>query len=294
MVDFGLLALFFAFTLISIAAAGYFMVIRNEAVVLQGDSNNWKDASIDFLKNLGRSLPTVRPSNRGIREMLVSAGYRSPEAPTIFNGLSYATGLLIGLIAAFLAAVSAGVADAGIAFIAGAGFGYLLPKRLLDSRIAQRKRKLAAALPTALDLLVLSVEAGQALDQAIADAAREIRRTYPDLAEEFAGMSLALRASASREQVFKDFGARSQEPELRKLANLLIDSDRFGTSLAPTLRTHARYLRVRRRQQAQERARRVSVKLVFPIFFLVFPSVLLVTLGPAIIQIMQNFSGMFE
>jgi tight adherence protein C len=138
------------------------------------------------------------------------------------------------------------------------------------------------------------VEAGQALDQSIFDASREIRRAYPDLADELMTVSLSLRASASREQVFRDFASRSKEIEFKKLANLLIDSDRFGSSLGPTLRTHARYLRIRRRQIAQEKARKISVKLVFPIFFLIFPSVLLVTLGPAMLQMIAVVKPMME
>ncbi|MEO8127741.1 MAG: type II secretion system F family protein, partial [Bryobacteraceae bacterium] len=130
--------------------------------------------------------------------------------------------------------------------------------------------------------------------QSIFDSSREIRAAFPDLADELLTVSLALRASASREQVFRDFGNRSSDLEFKKLSNLLIDSDRFGSSLGPTLRTHARYLRIRRRQHAQERARKIGVKLVFPIFFLIFPSVLLVTLGPAAMAIMTALRPMME
>ena len=123
------------------------------------------------------------------------------------------------------------------------------------------------------------MEAGQSLDQSMADASRSLQRTHPDLSAELAQLYLELKTATSRADSFHAFGARSKEPELRKLANLLADSDRFGTSIGPALRSHSKYLRTRFRQQAQERARKVGVKLIFPVFFLIFPSVLLVTLG---------------
>ncbi len=142
----------------------------------------------------------------------------------------------------------------------------MMPDRVLTSRIRARRQRLRSAVPAALDLMVLGIEAGQSLDQSIADASRGLKRTNPDLSGELAQLFLELRASTSRADSFRNFGARTKEPELRKLANLLIDSDRFGVSLGPAIRTHAR---------------KVGVKLIFPVFFLIFPSVLLVTLGPA-------------
>jgi tight adherence protein C len=126
------------------------------------------------------------------------------------------------------------------------------------------------------------------LNVAILDASSELRQAYPDLSAELAQVHLELRAGKSRSEALYHLGERNSEPELRKLANVLIDSDRFGTSLGPALRAHAKYLRTRMRQQAQEAARRVAVKLVFPVFFLIFPSVLLVTLGPAVLNMMAQ------
>jgi tight adherence protein C len=173
-----------------------------------------------------------------------------------------------------------------------AGVCHLLSKRVLRRLIKARANRLNAGLPTAMDMLVLSVEAGQSLDQSIYDASREIRKPYPDLASELTQVYLSLRANTSRAQVFTEFGERNSASELRKLSALLIDSDRFGSTLGPALRTHARYLRIRRRQMAQEQARKVSTKLVFPIFFLIFPAVLVVTLGPAVIQLTGSFQLM--
>jgi tight adherence protein C len=118
--------------------------------------------------------------------------------------------------------------------------------------------------------------------------------THPDLASEFTQLQLELRADATRSDALRNFAARTQDPELRKFASLLIETDRFGSSLGPALRTHSKYLRTRFRQKAQEGARKVSVKLIFPIFFLIFPSVLLVTLGPAVILLTTQLKNIFE
>jgi tight adherence protein C len=146
-----------------------------------------------------------------------------------------------------------------------------------------RAGRLRRALPAAMDLLILSVEAGQGLDAAILDTSRGLRVTHPDLAAEFTQLHLELKAETPRAEALNHFSERGHDQELVKFAHLLIDTDRFGTSLGPALKTHARYLRIRFRQFAQERARKVSVRLIFPVFFLIFPSVILVTLGPAII-----------
>jgi tight adherence protein C len=126
----------------------------------------------------------------------------------------------------------------------------------------------------------------------MAETSRGILTGYPDLAEELNQVCLELKAGSSRSDVLWGLAERSGDVEVRKLVVLLIDTDRFGTSLAPALRSHAKYLRTRRRQKAQETARKLSVKLVFPVFFLIFPSILLVTLGPAVIAVFSQLVPM--
>jgi tight adherence protein C len=184
--------------------------------------------------------------------------------------------------------------NAPLPMICGLGIGFLLPDRVLGSRIRARAQRLRSAIPPALDLMVLAMEAGQSLDQAIADASRGLKRNYPDFGGELAQLYMELRTGGSRADSFRALAARNNEPELRKLSNLLIDSDRYGVSIGPALRSHAKYLRVRFRQQAQEKARKVGVKLIFPVFFLIFPSVLLVTLGPACIMMYQQLDTLLR
>jgi tight adherence protein C len=184
--------------------------------------------------------------------------------------------------------------DAFFPAVCGLGFGYMVPDRILTRLAHRRSGLLRRGLPAALDLMVLAVEAGQALDASILDTSHGLRISYPDLAAEFTQLHLELKANTSREEALRNFARRTRDSEIQKFAALMIDTDRFGTSLGPALRVHARYLRTRFRQGAQEKARKVGVKLIFPVFFLIFPSVILVTLGPAVLLIfsqMKNILG---
>jgi tight adherence protein C len=226
-----------------------------------------------------------------MRKLLQSAGYRYPSAVPIFYGIKCATAF--GFSAAVIG--SAAAADSGlfgglIAAACAAGFGFLLPEMIVKRMITARRKRIRRAIPAALDLLVLSIEAGQSLNQAVVDTSSELRLAHPDLSSELWQVNLELRAGTSRAEALRHLGARNGDPDLKKLAGLLVDSERFGTSLGPALRTHAKYLRTSMRQQAQEAARKVTVKLIFPVFFLIFPSVLLVTLGPAVLHMMKSFS----
>lgn len=176
--------------------------------------------------------------------------------------------------------------------ICGGAFGYMMPDRILTMLASARAKRLRRALPSALDLMVLALEAGQSLDQSIIDTSRALKSSHPDLATELLLLHLDLRANTSRADSLRNLAERNEDPELRKVTTLLIDADRFGTTLGPALRTHSRYLRIRFRQKAQEAARKLSVKLIFPVFFLIFPSVVLVTLGPAAIMIMTQLKAM--
>jgi tight adherence protein C len=170
--------------------------------------------------------------------------------------------------------------------------GYTMPERVLRSMTRARAGRIRRALPDALDLLVLCVEAGQSLDQALVDTASELKRLHPDFGAELLVVHLELRAGKNRGDAMRDLADRNSEPELRKLATLLIQADRFGTSLGPALRVHAKYLRIRSKQQAEETARKISIKLLLPIFFLIFPAMMLVTAGPAILQIFTQLLPM--
>jgi tight adherence protein C len=153
---------------------------------------------------------------------------------------------------------------------------------------------LRLALPDGLDLMVVSVEAGLGLDQAVQNVGRELAVAHPELSEELSLVTLEMRAGKRRAEALRNLAVRTGEPELRKLTAILIQSDRFGTSMADALRTHSEFMRVRRRQEAEERAAKVGVKLVFPIFFFILPSILVVAAGPGILQVFKYLFPMMK
>jgi tight adherence protein C len=176
---------------------------------------------------------------------------------------------------------------------AGLG-GYFGSSLYLDYKISSRQERIRMGLPDALDLMVVSVEAGLGLDQAIQYVGRELATTHPDVAEELQTVNLEIRAGKRRTDALRNLARRTREPEMRKLVAILVQTDRFGTSIAESLRTHSDFMRVRRRQEAEERANKVGVKLVFPIFFLILPSMLVVAAGPGLLQVFKYLFPMMK
>jgi tight adherence protein C len=299
----------FLFVLAAVSAVGYVFILRpsrNDAGTVQvplpsaleqRDMPGAQAAVTDVFRLIGEAMPGGGEQAIAARQKLMIAGYRWPSAVSVFLGIKYASAVMLaatGVWAMMTFRPEADLLQMILPAICGIGFGFLLPDRVLDRLATRRVERLRRGLPAALDLMVLAIEAGQGLDAAILDTSRGLRTTHPDLAAEFTQLQLELRANTSRAEALRNFAERSKDMELRKFTNLLIDTDRFGTSLGPALKTHARYLRIRFRQIAQEKARKVGVKLIFPVFFLIFPSVILVTLGPAVILIFTQMQHMLD
>jgi tight adherence protein C len=294
----------FCFIVAAVSAAGYVFVLRPMRVdggveipapiaLGQREMPSAQAAVVDMFRLIGEAVPGMTAQAGRLQRQLIAAGFRWPSALSIFIGIKYATAVMLAVAAmAATMAYHSDVSAALLPALCGIGFGYLLPDRVLDRMVERRVERLRRGLPAALDLLVLAVEAGQGLDAAIFDTSRGLRASHPDLAAEFTQLQLELKANTTRADSLRNLAARSQDIEMRKFVNLLIDTDRFGTSLGPALKTHARYMRIRFRQIAQEKARKVGVKLIFPVFFLIFPSVILVTLGPAVILIFQQMKNL--
>jgi tight adherence protein C len=291
MSQFAILAAFFLFVMAGVTLTGFAFGIWSQNRAAGSALTEPRTFLAQAFQRFGEHVPAAQAASHPLRNLLLSAGYRNPAAPQVFQGIRSASALLFGVAGALVALVNHVDFFAGlIATACAAGFGFELPQFVLKRRIAVRRRRIRRAIPAALDLLVLSLEAGQSLNQAVVDTSLELRQVHPDLSAELWQVQLELRAGMSRADALRELGARSGDPELRKLSNVLVDSERFGTSLGPALRTHAKYLRNRMRQTAQESARKVTVKLIFPVFFLIFPSVLLVTLAPAVLHMMKSFA----
>jgi tight adherence protein C len=297
-----LLVSFFLFTLAAVSAAGYLFVLRPaqaegeddqipaQSVLNQPDLAGPQAALLDIFSVVGNLIPEGNSQRESAKKLLILAGYRWPSAVSSFLGIKCSTAFTLGVAGAWTSLTFGEGNGTTLAVLCGLAFGFLLPDRVLEYVARSRGDRLRRGLPAALDLLVLAVEAGQSVDAGILETSRGLRVSHPDLAAEFTQLALELRAEASREDALRNFAARSQDQEIRKFAALIMDTDRFGTSLGPALRSHSHYLRIRFRQFAQEKARKIGVKLIFPVFFLIFPSVMLVTLGPAVILIFTQMT----
>jgi len=299
------LAGLFLFIVAAITAVGYVFVLRPSqtdaadsampaGIALGPADAGARGAFFDAFRLIGEAMPGGKKQAE-VRQKLVAAGYRWPSAISIFLGIKAGSGLLFAVAFAWIAMLQdVDLGSVAIGSVCGVGIGYLMPDWVLERLAKRRVAQLRHGLPAALDLMVLSIEAGQGLDAAILDTSRGLRISHPALASEFTQLQLELKANAIRSDALRNFAARSRDMEMRKFANLLIDTDRFGTTLGPALKTHARYLRIRFRQIAQEKARKVGVKLIFPVFFLIFPSVILVTLGPAVLLLMSQMKHLMD
>jgi tight adherence protein C len=247
------------------------------------------------LHQLGSRMPSSDSEIATLRTQLLRAGYRSENAAPVFYGIR----LVATLVALGLSLLlQPKLPDNPPMKMAMLGFGvccgWILPKFFLEKKLKKRQETLRLSLPDALDLLVVSVEAGLGLDQAMQYVGHELQWSHPELSEEMSLVQLEMRAGKRRADALRNFAERTGESEIKKLVAILIQNDRFGTSMGESLRSHSDFLRVKRRQDAEERAGKVGVKLVFPIFFFILPSMMVVAAGPGILQIFKNLFPMMN
>jgi len=243
---------------------------------------------IDTVDPRLKRLPGVPKSPKELgrlRRRLARAGYTSMTAVLIFAAASIITPVALGLVPVLLLGAGQGL----ILGLIGGAIGYLLPSLVLGRLTELRKREIREGLPDALDLFIVCVEAGCGLDQAIVKASDELGLTYPALTYELRLITTEIRAGKSRMEAFKNFAARTQVDDVQSLVALLVQTDKFGTSIAQALRTHADTSRTKRRQNAEERAGKIGVKLVFPLVLFLFPALYIVILGPAVISFVRVF-----
>lgn len=241
--------------------------------------------SSNFWAPIGKLLPRSQKDMERLRQRIVRAGIKHPGAPVVYSLVEmvgpFVLGLLPFLFLKGLPALFAGALGAGAAFFA--------PSLYVGSRLTQRKRDIENGLPDALDLLVVCIEAGSGMDQAMVKAADELVIAYPALAEELRIVTTEVRAGKTRLEAFKNLAQRSKVDDVRALVSMLVQTDRFGTSIGQALRTHAETSRGKRRQRAEEAAQKIGVKLVFPLVLFFFPAFYIVVLGPAVLQFMHEF-----
>jgi tight adherence protein C len=226
-----------------------------------------------------------------LRDLLLHAGYRRPSAGRIFLGARALSAALLFTVAFFVAALVDITAQQRLLLVAGVGLlGWMIPFILVKRKVRRRQDELQRTLPDALDLMVVCVEAGLGLNQALVRVGEEMDRVSRTLAEELTLVSLEIRAGTPREEALRNLGHRTGVADIRAFTSMLIQTDRFGTSIADALRVHADELRTKRRQRAEEAAAKLTVKMLLPIIIFIFPSIFLVILGPAVFQVGAMFN----
>jgi tight adherence protein C len=281
-------ALFYAFVPSKVRIAGRLSRLLSSDVPVEETefSVKQKERVQHTLVSIGKlgSSPGSRSSKTQL--LMMRAGYRNNDAvwamrgvkivmPVVLVGLVFFTGLfLLSPLLIF-----------GTALL----LGYLLPDLWLTWRIRARQRRLRLALPDGLDLLVICVEAGLGLDQALARVSQELRFAHPELSEELQIVNLEMRVGKTRLEALRELSQRTGLDDIKALVAMLIQTDRFGTSVAQALRVHSDELRMKRRQRAEELAAKTTVKMVPVLVFFIFPALMVVILGPAVIAIMRQF-----
>ena len=237
------------------------------------------------------ALPQEGWETSNLRIRFMNAGYRFPTAPVFFFAAKTLLALALpGLLVVYFG-LFGGQESAPIvvlpSLLAIAALGYFLPNAWLMWRIRNRQREIFESFPDALDLMTVCVEAGLALDAALTRVGDEMKLKSITLAEELHLVSLEMRAGSSRERALRNLALRTGVEEIDSLVALLVQSDRFGTSVADSLRVHSEGLRTKRRQRAEEAAAKIPVKILFPLLFCIFPALMLVLLGPSFITVFR-------
>ena len=270
-------------------------VITDEKGQLKDTSEPEASTLVTLLHQIGSRIPSSDVESATLRTALIRAGFRSENAAPVFYGIRIVSTFGMLIVSLMMDSHMPPNPMMKVALLGfGCCTGWILPKFVLEKKVKARMEVLRLSLPDALDLLVVSVEAGLGLDQAIQHVAHELRVSHPQLSEEMSLVTLEMRAGKRRSDALRNFAERSGEPEIRKLVAILIQNDRFGTSMGESLRNHSDFMRHRRRQEAEERAGKVGVKLVFPIFFFILPSMLIVAAGPGILQIFKYLFPMMK
>ncbi len=267
---------------------------EEEPVELEQIGQPAPSSLIRRIQAIGKHAPVSPQDAQATRRMLVAAGYRTEHAVAVLNGIKLILSVTLLVLAIVFRGSIANPILRIVLPVAATVAGYWLPGFILEKLIAKRQERLRLSLPDGLDLLVVSVEAGLGLDQAVQNVSRELGVAHPELSEELGLVTLEMRAGKRRAEALRNLAERTGESELRKLTAILIQSDRFGTSMAEALCAHSEFMRVRRRQEAEERAAKVGVKLVFPIFFFILPSMLVVAAGPGLLQVFKYLFPMMK
>ncbi|HWT67342.1 MAG TPA: type II secretion system F family protein [Terracidiphilus sp.] len=248
-----------------------------------------RDVLEGVVERFEKVVPKSEQEKSVAQQRLVMAGYREDSAIKVLYGVK----VILPLVLAALVLITGIAGRSFFLIIACLGVGFIGPDFILGKMISSRQAKIKRGLPDVLDMLVICVEAGLSMDQATARTAEELRQAQPELSDELTVVALEQRAGATRADAWKHLADRTGVDVVRNLVSMLVQSEQFGTSVAKTLRVHSDTLRTKRVQEIEEKAAKLSVKLLFPLVFFIFPSLFVVVLGPAVIMMSESFKKLF-
>jgi tight adherence protein C len=255
-----------------------------DAPLKDPDDEGYAQTVADYFKRVGTMAPRQASETGKLQQRLVAAGYRRPEALVVFLGIRVSVALVAFALFAF--PIFMGRPNL-LAALAACAVVYVAAGMALARVAKRRQHRIRLGLPDALDLLVVSVEAGLGLDQAIQRVAAELAFAHPDLCDELRLINLELRAGQPRSQALHNLADRTGVEDIASLVAMLVQTDKFGTSVAQSLRVHSETVRTKRRQRAEEAAAKTGVKMVFPLVLCIFPAIWVVTIGPAAMKFIE-------
>jgi len=249
----------------------------------------------DVLQKLGNLVPASTKDVGMLQKRLMRAGIRSPAALKVLYGIKAALVVAFPLLFGVLTLrFDMAGSDRALALGFGAALGFFGPNQVVKGLVKRRFKRMRKGLPNALDLMVVCVESGLGLDQAIMQVSKELQTAHPEICQEFALVNLEMRHGKRRADALRDLADRTGLDDLKKLVGVLIQADRFGTSIGQSLRNHSEFMRTTARQDAETRAAKIGVKLVFPIFFCILPALFVVSVGPVVVRIMRDLLPMMN
>ena len=260
--------------------------------LLQGGGGTLKKRFLEWVSSFSKYAMNDKQDTSKLRFSLIQAGYRHPKSPAVFLGIRVLAPFLLAL-PYLLANVMDGVLAAGNLMICLllAGAGFYLPPMILRAMISRRQQRLDQTLPDVLDLLVVCVEGGLSLQAALHRVSDEVRNISVEMYQELNLTNAELRAGISRELALKNLGERTGAQTIKSLVGIMVQSERMGTSIAQALRVHSNFLRVQRAQKGEEKAGKLPVKIMIPLLLFIFPTIMIIVMGPAVIMTVRTLSN---
>ena len=265
---------------------------RGGAVAQSIEPNSMESLAARMAEPLNRLVPPSAADAKKLQKKLMQAGFRSPSAPAIYRATQFSLMLVLpGIVLLSWSFTAQPLNDALLPVLGAFAAGFLKPRFILNRLVAKRRLRVTWGLADALDLMVITMEAGLGLNAAMLKVCDELKTVHPDICKEFELANLEIRVGRERSEALRNMAERTGVEDLNSLVGMLIQADRFGTSIAKAVRVYSDSLRTRRRQRAEQAAQKAAFKLLLPLGALLFPTMFIIILGPALLNISDMLGG---